>query len=346
MAELNKKYHKRVIFPEGEQTKFLNGIQLELDLSSGEISDILGVDSRTFRDWKREIYSISLDAANTLSEQSGISLPKDVEIKEPFWHTNRAGKLGWEAVIKKYGKFEGNPKYRKKKWQEWWRKEGQFKKHPFIATCLPFTVPKESPMLAEIFGIILGDGSITKNQITITLNRDDDEDFINYLAKLLEKVFDVKPSLGDHKGANVKNLVISRKKLVEFLVRKGLKVGNKVKQQVSVPSWIRKSDIFTKFCMRGLLDTDGCFYIDKHRCKDKIYLNCGINFTNRSLPLLIFFKKNLTKLGYHPTQKTKFSIFLRREKEIIRYFSEIGSSNPKHSNKFKRYLEYKSGGVV
>ena len=139
--------------------------------------------------------------------------------------------------------------------------------------------------------------------------------------------------------------MISRKKLIEFLIEKGLKIGNKVRQQVAVPKWISKSELFMKYCMRGLLDTDGCFYVDKHKYKDKIYLNCGINFTNRSLPILNFFRDNLVKFNYHPTQKTKFSIFLRREEEIIRYFKEIGSSNPKHLKKFQKYFDDKSGGV-
>ena len=70
-----------------------------------------------------------------------------------------------------------------------------------------------------------------------------------------------------------------------------------------------------------------------------------MNFTNRSLPILNFFKDNLIKLGFHPRQKTPFSIFLRIENEINRYFKEIGSSNPKHFSKFKKYFENKFGEV-
>ena len=83
----------------------------------------------------------------------------------------------------------------------------------------------------------------------------------------------------------------------------------------------------------------------KHLYKNKQYLNCGMNFTNRSLPILYFFKNKLEKFNFHPTQKTKFSIFLRREKEIIQYFQKIGSSNPKHLKKFKNYFKNKYGEV-
>lgn len=51
------------------------------------------------------------------------------------------------------------------------------------------------------------------------------------------------------------------------------------------------------------------------------------------------------KLGFHPMQKTKYSIFLRKEGEIVKYFSSIGSSNPKHLRKFNIFFEKKYGEV-
>ena len=70
-----------------------------------------------------------------------------------------------------------------------------------------------------------------------------------------------------------------------------------------------------------------------------------MNFTNRSLPVLSFFKTKLKQLGFHPTHNTKFSIFLRKENEIIKYFQMIGSSNLKHLYKYKQYFKNKFGGV-
>ena len=141
------------------------------------------------------------------------------------------------------------------------------------------------------------------------------------------------------------SVVISRAKIVKFFNNMGIPIGGKVRQQTDVPLWIKRSTKFTKFCLRGLFNTDGCFYVDKHRYKDKIYLNAGMNFTNRSLPILQFFKSCLERLGFHPTQNTKFSISLRKEKEIIRYFHEIRSSNPKHLDKFEHYFNIIRGGV-
>ena len=341
MVELDiENKEARVIFlRKGKQKIFLNKLQTKLGMGLEDFSKIAGVCVRSMTDWKREKNSMSLFGLEALCKNAKINFPRNIEIRDKFWYIHKGARAGGLATFKKYGRI-GNEKYRKEKWFEWWNKIGKFNPNQYFAK-KDITIPKESNQLAEMFGIILGDGCITKSQLTVTLNKDDDKNFINYVAKLFEDQFGVKPSLLGHKNANVINIVISRKKLIVFLLEKGLKIGNKVRQQVAVPRWIHLHNSFMKYCIRGLLDTDGCFFIDKHRYKDKIYYNCGINFTNRSLPLLNFFRDNLTKFGYHPTQKTEFSIFLRREDEIIRYFKEIGSSNPKHLNKFRKYLNNK-----
>ena len=184
---------------------------------------------------------------------------------------------------------------------------------------------------------------MTKRQVTITLHRFDDRGFVTYVENLFNELFKIKPSIYERK--NTINIVVSRTKLVQFLTDMGFCVGSKVKQQVNVPTWIEESELFTKSCLRGLFDTDGCFFVDKHRHKDKVYYNCGMNFTNRSLPLLSFFRTKLEQFGFNLTVNNEFCVFLRRENQIIRYFREIRSSNPKHLDKFKKYFKKKRGEV-
>jgi len=162
--------------------------------------------------------------------------------------------------------------------------------------------------LAEFVGIVLGDGNITPRQATIVLHKFDDRDFIQYVNNLFQKLFKLKPSVREIKGENIVNIVVSKTELVEFMLSVGLKIGEKVRQQIRAPYWIRKSEFFTKSCLKGLFDTDGCLYIDGHPYKDKVYFNCAMNFTNRSLPILFFFKTKLEQFGFHPTRNTKFSV--------------------------------------
>jgi hypothetical protein len=201
--------------------------------------------------------------------------------------------------------------------------------------------PSFSNDLAEFVGILLGDGGLSNYQVTITLNKSDDHEYTDYVARLTKKLFNVPLTIRERKEKNVNVIVVSRALLVKFLQSIGLKVGNKVINQVTVPKWILADQDFKKKCAKGLLDTDGCFYVDKHLIKGKLYKNAGINFTNRSLPLLEFFKNTLIELGYSPTHTLKFSVVLRKEADIVRYFDEIGSSNPKHLNKFRAYIEEK-----
>ena len=338
-------YPKRVKFPEGQQKAFLELAQKKLNLTNDQLADLCKVHIRSLTDWKREKYLMSYPAFKKLRYRK-ITTPKNLEMKEPFWYVSNGSLAGWLAVKKKYGgRVPVNEAYRKKRWYEWWNKKGRYRKDLITGATKPLNPPKVSKELAEFVGILLGDGGITKNQITITLHAVDDKEYKNFVVKLITKLFGIKPAIYKSKSSPVNKIAISRTELVKFCCEKlGLKIGNKVKQQVGIPSWIDKSKIRTKYCIRGLFDTDGCFYIDKHRYKEKIYYNAGMNFTNRSLPILNFFKTKLEKLGFHPTQKT-YSVPLRKEGEIRKYFKEIGSSNYKHINKFSRYYKSRYGGV-
>lgn len=121
----------------------------------------------------------------------------------------------------------------------------------------------------------------------------------------------------------------------------GIDVGSKVRNQVEVPNWIKNNPDYAKKCLRGLFDTDGCFYVDKHLINKKLYKNPGMNFSNRSVPLLNFFLETLYGIGLAPRQCWKYSVVLRREGDIVRYFCEVGSSNPKHLDKFRDYFKEK-----
>lgn len=347
MAEksIGNKYKERAVFQKGEQRAFLGNVKNRLNLRSVDLAELSGVHIRSVTDWKREKHHMSFDALKKLCQEANLPLPKNIEIRGPFWYTSKGSSKGGIAVYKKHGHIGGDPEYRKKKWYEWWEREGKFKEGSIIKGFSPIATPSKSSELAEFFGIILGDGGITPRQVTITLHKFDDRHFVDYVKNLLTRLFNVTPSVYERVGENTFTIVVSRGELVKFLVENGLKVGGKVRQQVGVPGWIEEADTFRRRCLRGLFDTDGCFYIDRHSYKDKIYLNCAMDFTNRSLPILNFFKTNLEKLDLHPTQKTEFSIALRREREIIRYFQEVGSSNRKHHDKFIKYFKDKYGEV-
>ena len=199
-------------------------------------------------------------------------------------------------------------------------------------------VPKNSTTLAELLGILAGDGHISEYQASVTTNSETDLEHALFVKSLFERVFKIPASLSKRKRQKAVVVVLSSKAACQILVSKGMVAGHKITGGLRIPAWVRREGPFLRAFIRGLFDTDGCVYTDRHIIKGRLYENIGMAFTNRSLPLLQDFKDTLESLNFHPTQKTKYTVFLRRKEEIRRYFELIGSSNPKHLKKVRSHL--------
>jgi len=86
MAESFKS--KRVIFKKGAQGSFLLKAKNKLNLDWIAISKMLGISPRTLIDWHKEKFSMSLSALKILCEKTNIAIPKNIEIKDPFWYAS------------------------------------------------------------------------------------------------------------------------------------------------------------------------------------------------------------------------------------------------------------------
>lgn len=208
------------------------------------------------------------------------------------------------------------------------------------------TIPGHSVRLAELLGVLMGDGHVGLYQATVTTNSETDYQHALYVKALVEDLFKIEIGLKNRRDKKVCTVVISSKAVCHFLVKQGIPQGNKITMGIRIPSWVRKKSTYRKALVRGLFDTDGCVYLDTHRVGKKVYRNLGMAFANQSISLLSFFKESLELLGFHPTQKTKFRVFLRRQEDIRGYFDLIGSSNEKHLEKIRQYFLVQKGGVA
>lgn len=207
--------------------------------------------------------------------------------------------------------------------------------------------PARSVDLAELLGILAGDGHIDKYQVSVTTNSDTDLEHANYTSKLFKKLFSIQAPIKFIKNKRACAVVVSSKAVCLFLVRLGMVRGHKIRSGLRMPRWVRARKNYRAAFVRGLFDTDGCVYVDTHRIHGREYKNMGMAFTNRCLPLLKEFKATLESIGLHPTQKTKYAVFLRRKDDIRRYFDFIGSSNEKHLNKVRnRFLTSTGRGRI
>ncbi|MCX6720049.1 MAG: hypothetical protein NTV36_02990 [Candidatus Staskawiczbacteria bacterium] len=203
---------------------------------------------------------------------------------------------------------------------------------------LPIKIPKFSKDLAEFTGIMLGDGGISANQVKITTNMIDDAQYAIFIKNLIKKLFDLKPSVCPRKkDVSALDIIISRIKLVEFCNQKlGLHIGNKLKQGLDIPAWIRKNSEFEKACVRGLIDTDGCVFDECHDIKGKKYNYKRLNFTSASPELIKSVFEILEKNGLSPKIKNSRQVNIENKENIKKYFKIVGTSNPKHLNRYKK----------
>ena len=198
--------------------------------------------------------------------------------------------------------------------------------------------------LAEFVGAILGDGNLTYYKrgkkigvyhVRIAGDLKLDKDYhINYLWKLCEKMFNVVPSEIIRPKVNERFLSLTSKELVNFFGEMGMKPGNKIKNQSTIPEWIYKNDLYLRACLRGLIDTDGSIF----RMSNKDPHLLRINFTNYDGTLLKDARNSFIRLGFHPSKIIMDRVFyISRQNEIKKYLKEIGFSNKKHIDRLKSF---------
>ncbi|OGZ78126.1 MAG: hypothetical protein A2358_02110 [Candidatus Staskawiczbacteria bacterium RIFOXYB1_FULL_37_44] len=327
----------RILLPKGEQQKFIEKIISKITIIKA--AKICDLSERTIRDWRREKFLMDKSAMLKLCKKAEVSVPINFKEENDFWYVYKGSKngksLGTVACIKKYGFVGGDPKCRKEKWYKWWNKEGKYQKNGCIKDPFPIKIPHFSKSLAEFVGIMLGDGGITLNQISISTNSIADRKYGYFVKKLIKKLFQVNAKIYFIDSHTVMIISVSRKRLVEFCNKKlGLHIGNKLKQGLNIPSWIRNNPEFEKSCIRGLIDTDGSIFNEIHNVKGKKYSYKRLNFTSASPDLIKSVFNILEKNGLSPKLKNSRCVNIENREKIEKYFKIIGTSNPKH---LKRY---------
>lgn len=319
----------RIKFIKGKQKEFLQDVQNKSGLSTDELAKIAEVVPRSYRDWKREKLCMTASCALKLTSKYKIELPETIENMEIRWkrYKSEIGRKGGIICFKKHG----NPATIRGR-----RKAGSktlllLRQRGIIPWAKKYQLPLNfTQELAELVGIALGDGGITISQFCITLNSEKDKDYVHFVSELGKTLFGDKPKIYKRKTCNAFTLCYNGGFLVKYLVKIGLKVGNKVRQQVDVPDWIKETKNYRIACLRGLMDTDGGIFLHKYKVNGKQYIYKKICFTNRSLPLLIFVRNVLEELCFTPKLITKVEnkkVWLYNEQEVKNYIKVVGSHN-------------------
>lgn len=321
----------RLKFVFGQQKSFLDGVSNKSKFSTKALAKIAKIHPRSFRDWKREKITMTLAAAEKFVILFKVSLPEDKKIMIERWQQMKenSSRIGGFALFKKHGSpatLEGR------------RKGGikaiaNLRRNGFTPYVKKYRLSIGfNEKLAEYVGIMLGDGCITPGQCNITLNSVADREYIYFVSQLEKNLFGEEPKLYKRKDSKALVLYYNSRFIIRYLLSIGLKIGNKVRQQVDVPDWIKSSHAYRIACVRGLMDTDGGIFVHKYKVSGKEYIYRKICFTNRSIPLLIFVKKTLEELGLAPKLIDKVAnkkVWLYNNTEVMDYLGKVGSSNPR-----------------
>lgn len=326
----------RAIIAPSEQTHFLKSVRRQLNLTWREMAKVCRVSERTLYRWINEESPMYYETLLFLHEQSGVSLPTIIEIITEKERQRRAG----QKRIELYGN-PGTPEGRSKGGRRLWQLR---REHPDLYPLPPVPIgwnkkqiltPLQCPLLAEFACILLGDGHIGDKEIYINLHGTYEIEYAEAVALLFKELFKLEATI-EVRRDHTRRVRVWSVALIDYLESIGLCRGNKVKQQVGVPTWIRLGEKDHLIAgVRGLMDTDGGPILQTDRKVFKTYRYVMLGFHNFSTPLLDGMWEMLTKLHYHPTRDARH-VRLNRQEEVKRYYREIGTRNAYH---LQRYIE-------
>lgn len=204
-------------------------------------------------------------------------------------------------------------------------------------------IPVYSEELAEFIGILLGDGNICsfikgkKNRTySVRIAGDSRNDYTyltKFVAPLCKNLFGITPKFYKSKRCNAFYVRLDGLRLIEYLSTMGLKSGNKLKNQSTIPKWIWSNNKYLRSCVRGLIDTDGSIY--------ELLPNwpgcMQIMFKNYDKTLLEDTRKAFLLLGFKISNISMGNkIYLTRKLDIDKFYKEVGFSNLKHILRYKK----------
>lgn len=174
--------------------------------------------------------------------------------------------------------------------------------------------------LAELIGIILGDGNLYKCARTDNLRVIcglKDTNYIQHIASLIEKTFVKKPVITKRKNENAAVISIYQCNICDRL---NLPAGNKIRNNVGIPAWIASKKRYMVKCLKGLFETDGCFVEDEDNYTQII------EFKNNCKKLREDVYNILVNLGYGP-QLGRNYVRLAKKGEVYKFKEVIDFRN-------------------
>ncbi len=331
------------------QKRFVAKALAEFKGSLFEFAHRLGVHPRTLGEYREGRYRLNAARAKQIEMVSGVVAPKGLPSFDQKKHLVSISRKGGKGLIAKYSRVPVSETVRKQAWVDWWERKGRHEKR-FKHT---MKTPEHSARLAELAGIILGDGGIGPYQITVTLSKEERAyssnnvghfglAYAKYVQTLSKDLFGIPVSLHNREGHGACDVRISSRECVLFFMKEcGFSVGSKIASDARIPEWIMANQEYRKACLRGALDTDGCIFLETHSSyKNRKYSYARLNITIYIPGLVEQLYEILSSLDLHPKiRRGGKAVQLENLDEICKYMEVVGSSNPQRHRQYKRILE-------
>lgn len=165
--------------------------------------------------------------------------------------------------------------------------------------------------LAELIGVVLGDGHIEKFPRTerlIISSNSKNVGFVKRYANIVEQLFEKKPLCMKSIDKNCIRISVYEKFISKRL---NIPCGNRKEFDAIIPNWILKEERFILAYLRGLYEAEGSFCIHKPTCTYKIF------FSNKNNSLLNNVFYLLKRFGLHPN-KSQYKIQVSRKDEVFK----------------------------
>ena len=211
---------------------------------------------------------------------------------------------------------------------------------------------KISIELAEEIGWHIGDGSMNYYKNRGKLKgfyqlrghiEDDKEHYEKRIKPIFRKLYDLNINLRYMPSTRVFGFQIWNNELVKFKKKFNLPLGKKLK--IKIPKELLSNSNLKKAVIKGIFDTDGGIYLE--RKNNKLYPRLYITTISFELSkqLMNLFKE----LGFRATEysqlynkkfnrKRSYIITIRGVKMFHKFMKEISPNNPKHQEKYKKFL--------
>ena len=183
----------------------------------------------------------------------------------------------------------------------------------------PLSLAGNHEELAYLVGVYLGDGCLVQNSRTELLDIACDSKYRNLIerfASLVNRVFGKPPVLHKDPFSNCVHIRLYGTGISSTL---GFEPGPKNRRDLHIPEWIAANENWSRWCLRGLFETDG--YMHHRRGRDKSVV---VGFSNINEALLDDVQQLLYNLRYEKFRRSKASIDCWQFDEALRFIADVG----------------------